>query len=363
MVDSQGLIPMMPPAQDLKSIQDMADHSQNWYDGATTWQWSGHNSDDIAVITNRLDSLGCDMQKLKESIHAVQEELNKKQAADDEWIRRFRENTDLNLMMLDAAIRNLGVKVEKLTLAILTNEDDTVNKGKAKIEKVEGVKKESVPCDLPIVNPYVEPIVPPIPFLGHLKEQEDEAQAFRTLEGLKKQEPINEEDAVKLNDRCSAILQNLLPPKENDLGSFTLPCLIGSLNIRNALANLGASINVMPFFMFKRLNICNLQPTNMIVEMVDMTKKAPKGIIENVLASCDPCAEKCDNKNKIEDIRNLWAYSYDDERIKIPWKDMPFEDWNKFLLGVKPNNIKEVVVDCTRIMAEIDTDRRAQGAT
>nr|GEV81889.1 hypothetical protein [Tanacetum cinerariifolium] len=71
-VDSQGLIPMMPPAEALKSIQDMADHLQNWYDRATTYQWSGHNSNDIIVINNRLDSLGCDMRKLKESIHAVQ---------------------------------------------------------------------------------------------------------------------------------------------------------------------------------------------------------------------------------------------------------------------------------------------------
>ncbi|GJS85713.1 hypothetical protein Tco_0752254 [Tanacetum coccineum] len=74
----------------------------------------------------------------------------------------------------------------KLTQAILTNEDDMVNKFKAKIEKVIEVKKEPVLCDLPIVNPYLKPIIPPIPYLWDLKEQEDETQALRTLKGLKR---------------------------------------------------------------------------------------------------------------------------------------------------------------------------------
>ncbi|GJU13528.1 hypothetical protein Tco_1135924 [Tanacetum coccineum] len=121
MVDSQGPIPMMPPAQALKSIQDIAGHS--------------HNS---------LNSLGCDMEKLNESIHAIQvgckicegKKSNKRQAAHDVWIREFRENIDLNLRILDAAIKNLEMKVEKLTQAILKNEDNMVNKVKEKMEKV-----------------------------------------------------------------------------------------------------------------------------------------------------------------------------------------------------------------------------------
>ncbi|GJX05413.1 hypothetical protein Tco_0191329 [Tanacetum coccineum] len=71
MVDSQGLIPMMPPAQALKSIQIMADYSQNWYNGATTCQETSHNSNDIVAITKRVDRFERDMKKLRESIHAI----------------------------------------------------------------------------------------------------------------------------------------------------------------------------------------------------------------------------------------------------------------------------------------------------
>ncbi|GJX77184.1 transposon ty3-I gag-pol polyprotein [Tanacetum coccineum] len=104
---------------------------------------------------------------------------------------------------------------------------------------------------------------------------------------LSSKKSIVKKDAVRLNGRCTTVLQSQPPPRENDPGSFTLPCLIGSSNIRSALADQGASINVMPFSMFKKLQIGNLQPTNMMVEMADKSKKAPKGIIENVLVQID----------------------------------------------------------------------------
>nr|GEU37780.1 lon protease 2, peroxisomal [Tanacetum cinerariifolium] len=167
----------------LKSILDMADHSQNWYNRATTWQRSNHNSNDITVITNRLDSLGCDRKKRKESIHAMQEgckspqwvhltqefpfrkedeaveqvkyigfleetinkyceELIKAQAAHDEWINKLRENTNLNLKKLDGITKNLEVKVKRLTQTVMTNEENKVEKVKAKMEKVKEVMKE-----------------------------------------------------------------------------------------------------------------------------------------------------------------------------------------------------------------------------
>ncbi|GKB80743.1 hypothetical protein Tco_0947638 [Tanacetum coccineum] len=115
MLDSQGFISMMTSAQAFNLIQVMADHSHNWYNGASTWQGSNDSSDDI------------DMQKLEENIRVIQikyiesldETINKyckesikKQAAIDEWIRKFIENTDLNLRELDAKTKNLHVKAD-----------------------------------------------------------------------------------------------------------------------------------------------------------------------------------------------------------------------------------------------------------
>ncbi|GJT77543.1 hypothetical protein Tco_1044268 [Tanacetum coccineum] len=94
---------------------------------------------------------------------------------------------------------------------------------------------------------------------------------------------VEELSTVKLNARCSAVLQNELPPKEKDPGSFILPCIIGNTTVSNALTNLGASISVMPFFMFKRLGLGNPRPFNMVIEMADRSMQSLKGIVENVL--------------------------------------------------------------------------------
>ncbi|GKE58473.1 putative ribonuclease H-like domain-containing protein [Tanacetum coccineum] len=81
-------------------------------------------------------------------------------------------------------------------------------------------------------------------------------------------------------------LPRQLPPKEINPGSFTLHCTIGSLDFYT-MTDLGASINVTPKSMFEHLKLANLKETNMLVEMVDMSKKVPLGIVENLLVKID----------------------------------------------------------------------------
>nr|GEV48512.1 hypothetical protein [Tanacetum cinerariifolium] len=74
-----------------------------------------------------------------------------------------------------------------------------------------------------------------------------------------------------------------LPPKEKDLESIVLPCITSNTIVSNVLADLGASISVMSFSMFKRLGLGKPRPVNMVIEMVDRSMQSPKGIVENVL--------------------------------------------------------------------------------
>ncbi|GKC28138.1 hypothetical protein Tco_1035432 [Tanacetum coccineum] len=63
----------MTPAQALTAIQTMADHSQKWHDGMTSRSIRSSSSNDrLAALVNKLDNLGRDMKKLKESVHAIQ---------------------------------------------------------------------------------------------------------------------------------------------------------------------------------------------------------------------------------------------------------------------------------------------------
>ncbi|GKC02612.1 phospholipase-like protein [Tanacetum coccineum] len=91
-------------------------------------------------------------------------------------------------------------------------------------------------------------------------------------------------------DECRAIFakKGTQVTRTNELqgelnpGSFTLLFTIGSLNLY-AMEDLGASVNVMPKSMFEHLKLADLKKTDMLVEMADMTRKAPLGIVENIL--------------------------------------------------------------------------------
>ncbi|GKD98650.1 ribonuclease H-like domain-containing protein [Tanacetum coccineum] len=149
------------------------------------------------------------------------------------------------------------------------------------------------------VNYYVDPYEPPIPFPRRLEHHAKEALVHKTMESLKKiklnrpllkeirqtdnyakhmkdlveNKPRTEEDEeIRMNPRCSALLQNHLPHKEQDPGSFILPCSIRKLDFNNALADLGASFSIMPLSMYKRLGIGKHEPIDMVIEMADNTK-------------------------------------------------------------------------------------------
>ncbi|GJW60095.1 hypothetical protein Tco_0109430, partial [Tanacetum coccineum] len=74
-----------------------------------------------------------------------------------------------------------------------------------------------------------------------------------------------------------------IPQKEKDPGSFTLPCFINNVCFDNALVDLGASVSVMPLLTYLNLGLGELAHTKLTVELADRTVKYPKGIAENVL--------------------------------------------------------------------------------
>ena len=80
---------------------------------------------------------------------------------------------------------------------------------------------------------------------------------------LSKKIKIIEEGAVSLTATCSAFIQKSLPGKMQDPGSFTIPCKIGDSEMGKALCDSEASINLMPLYVVKRLNLGKLTPTAM----------------------------------------------------------------------------------------------------
>ena len=94
-------------------------------------------------------------------------------------------------------------------------------------------------------------------------------------------------ETVNLTEECSAILQRKLPQKLKDPGSFTIPCTIGNAIFERVLCDLGASINLMPLSIFKRLGLGEARPTIVTLQLADRSLKHPRGIIEDVLVKVD----------------------------------------------------------------------------
>nr|GEV65453.1 reverse transcriptase domain-containing protein [Tanacetum cinerariifolium] len=73
--------------------------------------------------------------------------------------------------------------------------------------------------------------------------------------------------AASLNEECSLIIQNKLLPKLGDPGSFLIPCTFSNLVECLALADLGASINLMPYSLYTSLSVNTLKPTKMSLDL------------------------------------------------------------------------------------------------
>ena len=86
---------------------------------------------------------------------------------------------------------------------------------------------------------------------------------------------------------CSAIATRSLVQKKEDPGVFTIPCTIGLLHFMKALYDLGASINLMPLLIYKKLGLGDPKPIAMRLLIADRTVKRTIGILHDVLVKVD----------------------------------------------------------------------------
>nr|GEV23285.1 reverse transcriptase domain-containing protein [Tanacetum cinerariifolium] len=176
----------------------------------------------------------------------------------------------------------------------------------------------------PVVAPIIEPVValvsalkpnqkPSIPYISRLHDQKlrDKAndqkekffQIFKDLDFnisftnalilmpkfgatvktlLTNKDKLSELARTTLNEHCSAVLLKKLLEKLGDPGKFLIPCDFSRMAECLALADLGASINIMPLSMWNKLSLLKLSPTCMTLELDDRLISHPVGVAEDV---------------------------------------------------------------------------------
>ncbi|GJS45205.1 reverse transcriptase domain-containing protein [Tanacetum coccineum] len=234
----------------------------------------------------------CPINEEVKQVEEHQEESARRSTEMEVWIKKLQENAETNTRNQSTLLKNLETQIEQLTKEIRSNK--TLDSSSEQIKTITADQETSRLNKLHGVSLVSDP----------------------------------ESDATE-------VLQHQLPRKELNPGNFALPYTIGKF-IFYAMADLGASINVMPRSIFAHLHLTNLRKTNMLFEMADMSKKASLGIVENILVKTeiDVFAGKISlgiNEDRIsfDSMRNSHKYTNSSERIFMVRPQSPAQSNNQ----------------------------------
>nr|GEZ21570.1 reverse transcriptase domain-containing protein [Tanacetum cinerariifolium] len=107
--------------------------------------------------------------------------------------------------------------------------------------------------------------------------------AFTLKALIGNKEKLSEMAKTPMNEHCSAVILNKLPRKIRDPGKFLIPCKFSGMDECLALADLGASINLMPLSVWEGLSLPELTSTCMTLKLADRSVSKPIGIAKYVL--------------------------------------------------------------------------------
>ncbi|GKA77731.1 reverse transcriptase domain-containing protein [Tanacetum coccineum] len=243
----------------------------------------------------QLNNLGREIKKVNETVYATQvgceqckgphytkdfplkeEKKTLKEAYYTQFVKRYEENSNLIKeirALTDAAIRNQGASIKTLEIQIEQISKSISTTVKADTNSIRHIgSSQYAVSTLQNSTLMYEPRQMTILFPCHLNDYycEERRGSYRP-------------EFSEAYSYGASYIDNSIPRKEKDLGSFTLPCYINDVCFNNALADLGASVSVMPLWTNLNLGLGELPHTKLIVELVDRTVKYPKGIAENVL--------------------------------------------------------------------------------
>lgn len=181
---------------------------------------------------------------LEDMVNKHIEESSRKNEKFQEWMNEMKGDTERNLRNQSTAIKNLKTQIGQLAKNI------QMKRSNVDLEECKVLS---------------------------LHEGNDDAQKDTDI-GSK----FCGVSYIQENNFAYERIPSQLPKKEQNPGKFLLPCTIGNFDMF-ALADLGASVNMMSFSLFKKLNLINLKKTTSMVKMADMSRAIPKRIVDNVL--------------------------------------------------------------------------------
>nr|GEU37109.1 DNA-directed DNA polymerase [Tanacetum cinerariifolium] len=138
----------------------------------------------------------------------------------------------------------------------------------------------------PVSEPVVAPVSVPIPYPSRRDNERRRDQANEQIEKFyeifKEMKKLSEMSRTSMNEHCLAVILNKLPRKLGDPSKFLIPCEFLGMDECLALADLGASINLMPLSVWEGLLLLKLTLTCMTLKLADRSISKPIGIAKDV---------------------------------------------------------------------------------
>ncbi|XP_073063993.1 uncharacterized protein [Primulina eburnea] len=118
-------------------------------------------------------------------------------------------------------------------------------------------------------------------------EKPTPSKRTRDLKNLHSNIQSTEKEEVAITGGENKGMQGSLPQKLQDHGEFVIPCEIRGQLVEKAICDSGASVNVMPSFLYEKLGLSVIKPTGLSLQMADKSIRTPLGVVEDVELKID----------------------------------------------------------------------------
>ncbi|KAL5582797.1 hypothetical protein UlMin_015239 [Ulmus minor] len=145
--------------------------------------------------------------------------------------------------------------------------------------------KDEAPKDQEAPNDSMPQVRINLPFLHVIKQVPNYAKVIKDLCILKRKHNVKK--TAFLAKQASAVIDSKTPPKYKDLECPIVACQIGNQACGQALLDLGASVNLMPYSVYLQLGLGEIKPTTVVLQLADRSVRKPRGIVEDVLVQID----------------------------------------------------------------------------
>nr|GEU98968.1 retrovirus-related Pol polyprotein from transposon TNT 1-94 [Tanacetum cinerariifolium] len=235
-LDSKGVIQSKTAANAKVAIQEMVKYSQKWHNGTSRTR-STKTSNGLAAILTQLNNLRREIKKVNEKERGFGSLPSSTEANPRDHVKLILTTAEVDSNL----IRHIGSPQYAVS---------TPKNRRLMFES----RQTTIPFPTQLNDYYYE--------------------ENKGSHGLQFSKAYSYE---------ASHIDKFIPRKEKDTGSFTLPYYINNACFDNDLADLEASLSVMPLSSYPNLGLGELAHTKLTVELADRTVKYPKGIIENVL--------------------------------------------------------------------------------